>query len=83
MPSGSVISIKNVDHFYGSGALRKQVLFDVSTEISPGEIVLLTGPSGSGKTTLLTLAGALRSVQQGSVTILGHELNGATNTQLV
>lgn len=83
MSSGSVISIKNVDHFYGSGALRKQVLFDISTEISPGEIVLLTGPSGSGKTTLLTLAGALRSVQHGSVTILGHELNGATNSQLV
>src|SRR5579863_1074845 len=83
MPSGSVISIKNVDHFYGSGALRKQVLFDVSTEISPGEIVLLTGPSGSGKTTLLTLAGALRSVQHGSMTVLGEELNGAGHSTLV
>ena len=48
MPTGSVISIKNVDHFYGSGALRKQVLFDISTEISPGEIVLLdTLPAAS------------------------------------
>jgi putative ABC transport system ATP-binding protein len=83
MPNDSVISIKNVDHFYGSGALRKQVLFDISTEISPGEIVLLTGPSGSGKTTLLTLAGALRSVQHGSVTILGRELNGAASGELV
>lgn len=78
-----VISIKNVDHFYGSGALRKQVLFNISAEILPGEIVLLTGPSGSGKTTLLTLAGALRSVQQGSVIILGRELNGASSSQIV
>jgi putative ABC transport system ATP-binding protein len=83
MTSDSVISIKNVDYYYGNGALRKQVLYNISAEISPGEIVLLTGPSGSGKTTLLTLAGALRSVQQGSVTILGRELNGATNSQLV
>jgi putative ABC transport system ATP-binding protein len=79
----SVISIKNVDHFYGEGALRKQVLYNVSTEILPGEIVLLTGPSGSGKTTLLTLAGALRSVQSGSVKILGREIYKASKSQLV
>ena len=83
MPMESVISIKNVDHFYGEGALRRQVLYNISAEILPGEIVLLTGPSGSGKTTLLTLAGALRSVQSGSITILGHELNNASTSQLV
>jgi len=74
MPIEPVISIQNVDHFYGDGALRKQVLYNVSAEILPGEIVLLTGPSGSGKTTLLTLAGALRSVQHGSVTVLGRRI---------
>jgi putative ABC transport system ATP-binding protein len=79
----SIISIKNVDHFYGEGALQKQVLYDVSAEILPGEIVLLTGPSGSGKTTLLTLAGALRSVQHGSVTIFGRELKDAPPSLLV
>lgn len=83
MSMESVISIKNVDHFYGAGVLRKQVLYNVSTEILPGEIVLLTGPSGSGKTTLLTLAGALRSVQSGSVKILGREICNASNSQLV
>ena len=78
-----VISIDHVDHYYGSGALQKQVLFDVSTTIMPGEIVLLTGPSGSGKTTLLTLAGALRSVQHGNVRIFDRELKGASTSQLV
>jgi putative ABC transport system ATP-binding protein len=38
--------------------------------------VLLTGPSGCGKTTLLTLVGALRQVMEGSVRVLGQELNG-------
>ena len=59
-----VIRIRGLNHYYGSGALRKQVLFDINLDIYPGEIVLLTGPSGSGKTTLLTLCGALRSIEE-------------------
>ncbi len=77
MAASPLISVKNVNHYFGSGPLRKQILFDISTDFHPGEIVILTGPSGSGKTTLLTLAGALRSVQEGSLTVLGQELNGA------
>lgn len=65
-------------HGYGSGELRTQVLHDVCVEISAGEIVFMTGPSGSGKTTLLSLMGALRSVQQGSLQVLGTELSGAS-----
>lgn len=72
-----LISIRNVNHYFGTGALRKQILFDVSADILPGEIVINTGPSGSGKTTLLTLTGALRSVQEGSLRTLGQELNDA------
>ena len=72
-----VVVVEHVDHAFGEGKLRKQILFDVSAAIQAGEIVLLTGPSGSGKTTLLTLIGALRSVQSGSVRVLGTELNGA------
>jgi len=78
----SLISVRNVNHYYGSGPLRKQILFDVSAEILPGEIVINTGPSGSGKTTLLTLAGALRSVQEGSLLTLGQELNNADEETL-
>jgi putative ABC transport system ATP-binding protein len=73
-----LISIRGVNHYFGTGSLRKQILFDVSAEIQPGEIVINTGPSGSGKTTLLTLAGALRSVQEGSLLTLGQELNNAS-----
>ena len=48
------ISIRNLNHYFGAGELRKQILFDVSADIEPGEIVINTGPPGSGKTTLLT-----------------------------
>ncbi|MGH0032682.1 MAG: ATP-binding cassette domain-containing protein [Myxococcota bacterium] len=72
------IQVEHLSHYYGSGELRKQILFDVSTEIGAGEIVIVTGPSGSGKTTLLTLVGALRSAQEGSLRVLGEQLCGAS-----
>ena len=77
-----IVSIRNLDFFYGRDELRNQILHGVNLDIRPGEIVLLTGPSGSGKTTLLTLIGALRSAQTGSVRVLGRELRGAARDQL-
>ena len=71
------IDIKKLNHYFGKGSLKKQVLFDINLKIFPGEIVLMTGPSGSGKTTLLTLVGGLRSPQEGSLKVLGKELYGA------
>ena len=77
MTGNAPISINGLNHAFGKGALRKQILFDITTEIPQGEIVIVTGPSGSGKTTMLTLVGALRSAQEGSVRVLGQELCGA------
>lgn len=72
------VSVKRLNHHYGSGAVRRQILSNVDLDIARGEIVILTGPSGSGKSTILTLIGALRSVQEGSLTVLGRELKGAS-----
>ena len=77
------IALEDVSYSYGKGALRKQVLFDIATRIEAGEIVILTGPSGSGKTTLLTLIGALRSAQEGSVSVLGQQLLKAKTRALI
>ena len=76
------VQFSGVNHFFGQGELRKQILFEVSAEIEPGQIVIITGPSGSGKTTLITLIGALRSTQEGTLKVLGHELQGASHGQL-
>jgi putative ABC transport system ATP-binding protein len=77
----AVIACKNLNHYFGHGSLKKPVLLDINLEIYPGEIVLMTGPSGSGKTTLLTLAGGLRSCQEGSLRILGQEMRGRSDRQ--
>ncbi|MGF1512795.1 MAG: DevA family ABC transporter ATP-binding protein [Elainellaceae cyanobacterium] len=79
----AVISTHHLNHFFGTGDLRKQTLFSINLDICAGEIVILTGPSGSGKTTLLTLVGGLRSVQDGNLRVLGQEMRGAKNAQLL
>ena len=83
MEEQPVVAIKNLNHYYGKGALKKQILHNIDLEIYPGEIVIMTGPSGSGKTTLLSLIGGLRSVQEGSLTFLGEELYRASQKKLV
>ena len=78
-----IISVTGLNHHFGQGRLCKQTLFDISVDIFPGEVVLLTGPSGSGKTTLLTLIGALRAVREGSVRTLDCELRSANLATMV
>jgi putative ABC transport system ATP-binding protein len=73
----ALISVHGLSHSYGQGALRKEVLHNISIDFYPGEIAIIMGPSGGGKTTFLSLAGALRSVQSGSIQLAGTELRDA------
>lgn len=83
MDSDTIVEVRALNHWFGSGEVRKQALFDVNLTLKRGSFTVLMGPSGSGKTTVLTLIGCLRAVQDGSVRLLDHELNGAPQTQLV
>ncbi|MEM9088738.1 MAG: ATP-binding cassette domain-containing protein [Cyanobacteria bacterium P01_F01_bin.53] len=76
------IVANQLNHYYGEGRLRRQILFDIHLEIQSGEIVIMTGPSGSGKTTLLTLMGGLREVQEGHLQVLGQEMRGVSSGRL-
>jgi putative ABC transport system ATP-binding protein len=78
-----VVKVNSLNHYFGKGHLKKQVLFDINLEIGKGEIVIMTGPSGSGKTTLLTLSGGLRSPQEGSMRVLGVEMVGASKKRVI
>lgn len=78
----SVIQVDGLNHFFGAGDAKTQALFENRLNIGRGEIVIMTGPSGSGKTTLLTLIGTLRTVQEGSLKVLGRELNGMSQQGL-
>ncbi|WP_237607571.1 ATP-binding cassette domain-containing protein [Roseimaritima sediminicola] len=78
----AAIEVCGVQHFYGQGDARKQVLYDNNLIVRPGEIVIMTGQSGSGKTTLLTLIGTLRRVQEGELFVLGHPLHTASPPEI-
>ncbi|MGE5270796.1 MAG: ATP-binding cassette domain-containing protein [Thiohalocapsa sp.] len=69
------VRVDDLNFAYGEGDARNPVLFDINCAVQPGQLVVMTGPSGSGKTTLLTLIGALRSAQEGRITVLGHDLS--------
>jgi putative ABC transport system ATP-binding protein len=83
MERDTIVEAHGLNHWFGSGEVRKQALFDVTLSLKRGSFTALMGPSGSGKTTVLTLIGCLRAVQDGSVRLLDHELNGASEAQLV
>jgi len=82
-PDTALVSVEQLCHYFGGGESRRQVLFNNTIALEPGEIAILTGPSGSGKTTLLTLIGALRSAEEGNIRVLGRELRGLDVKSLV
>ncbi len=79
----AVIVTNDLRHSYGEGDLRTEILHGLNFEVKAGEVTLLVGPSGSGKSTLLTLIGALRSVEEGSLKVLGKELKGSEEWERV
>ena len=77
-----LVEIKDLNHWFGDGDQRKQVLRSINLTVQTGEITILLGPSGSGKTTLLTMVGGLRSAQNGSLRIFNEELRQTSKTNL-
>lgn len=59
----SMLDIKGINTAYG----ETQVLFDVSLNIAPGEVVSLLGPNGAGKTTTLRSILGLTAPTGGSI----------------
>jgi ATP-binding cassette subfamily B protein len=68
-PIKGAITFHHVDFGYGDGA--KQVLHDVSFEISPGQTVAIVGQTGSGKTTITKLINRIYDTSSGQVLVDG------------
>ncbi len=49
-------------------------VYDISFEVSPGEIYGLLGPNGAGKTTTLRMLAGLMRPTAGTATICGHDV---------
>ncbi|MCB9813020.1 MAG: ATP-binding cassette domain-containing protein [Pseudomonadales bacterium] len=55
---------------------------DISFEVEPGELVLLTGPSGSGKTTIMRLLTREYIATKGDVIFADIDLNKVKNSKV-
>jgi branched-chain amino acid transport system ATP-binding protein len=64
MTQEALLKVDNISVYYGS----LQVIWDLSLEVKPSEIVALIGSNGSGKTTLLDTISGLIHPAKGSIT---------------
>ena len=71
-----MLAIRNLCKSYG-GVRPREVLRDITLELSRGEYIAITGESGVGKSTLLNLIAGLEVPDSGTV-----ELDGASVTAL-
>jgi len=68
-----VINVQNLYKKFGTN----EVLSDISTTISKGEVVSIIGPSGSGKSTFLRCLNLLEVPTSGSIDINGKNLTSS------
>lgn len=63
----SILTVKNVEKYYGSKNNITKALDDISFTIDKGEFIGIMGPSGSGKTTLLNCISTIDKVTTGQL----------------
>jgi branched-chain amino acid transport system ATP-binding protein len=74
-----VLSVKGIHTYYG----LSHILYDVSLEVSKGEIVGLLGRNGAGKSTTMRSISGLTPPRQGTITFHGEPLAGKQAYRLV
>jgi ABC-type lipoprotein export system ATPase subunit len=65
----AAVQLRGVSRSFGPTHRIVRAVDDVTLDVEPRTLTLLTGPSGSGKTTLLSLAGGLLSPDRGEVRV--------------
>ena len=74
------IAFQHVSFAYENG---NPILKDVSFSIPQGSMTAIVGPSGGGKTTITRLIARFWDVQEGSITIGGHDVKEFTCDSLL
>ncbi len=74
-----MLSVKGIHTYYG----LSHILYDVSLEMSKGEIVGLLGRNGAGKSTTMRSIAGLTPPRQGTITFNGEPTGGKQSYALV
>lgn len=69
------VVFSHVNFTYDKGTLAEtKVLEDVSFTVEPGETIALVGPTGAGKTTIVNLISRFYDIEEGVISVDGHDL---------
>jgi branched-chain amino acid transport system ATP-binding protein len=79
MSEAPKLSVSHLQAGYGD----VQVLWDISLEVKPGELVCLIGSNGAGKTTLLRCVSGIVKATSGTIAIDGRDMTNASPGELV
>ena len=71
----AMISLRNIEKSYETGAGRTFVLRRITFDVKKGEFVSVMGPSGAGKSTLLSILGMLDGAWTGEYFFLDHPVH--------
>ncbi|QQE79776.1 amino acid ABC transporter ATP-binding protein [Alicyclobacillus sp. SO9] len=69
-----MISVRNLHKRFDS----VQVLRGIDLDVAQREVVVVLGASGSGKSTMLRCMNGLETIDEGTISIAGHELHSDT-----
>lgn len=70
----TVLSIENIEKYYGNKSNLTKALNRISLEVEKGEFVGIMGASGSGKTTLLNCIATIDRVTSGHIYVGGEDI---------
>ncbi len=73
-----ILDVSGIETFYG----ETQVLFDVSLQVAPGEVVSLLGPNGAGKTTTIRSILGLTPASRGRIAFDDREITDAPTHEI-
>jgi subfamily B ATP-binding cassette protein MsbA len=76
------IRFQNAGFAYSTEEGTKQVLSAINLDVQRGEVIAFVGPSGAGKSTLVNLLPRFFDVNEGAITIDGHDLRDVTIASL-
>lgn len=74
MEDRAAVVCKDLRKTYRSNGTSTVALRGIDLEIFPGELLMLVGPSGCGKTTLISIIAGILGYDEGSCSVLDHDL---------
>ena len=71
-----------LEHVYFSYTADKKLIQDFNLSVKPGQRIAIVGPTGCGKTTLINLLMRFYDVNEGKISVDGHEIRDITRGSL-